>query len=64
MDVIARCVFAMTIHNLGEKDDTFMAKANEAFNFPTNKSPLLLLVCKYLKEIFYMWEIHLNLITF
>ena len=47
MDVIARCAFGMTIENLGEKDDPFMNNAKKVFNPDVNKTPLILLPCKF-----------------
>lgn len=47
MDVIARCVFGMTIENLGAKDDVFMRYAKVVFSPPINKTPLILLLCKF-----------------
>lgn len=51
MDVIARCAFGMTIKNLGGEEDPFMKKAKEVFSPPVNKSPIILIVCKYLAFI-------------
>ena len=48
MDVIARCAFGMTIENLGGKDDPFMNNAKVIFNPYANKTPLILLPCKWL----------------
>lgn len=48
MDVIARCAFGMTIDNLGEKDDPFMKKAKAVFSPPVNKTPLILVLCRFL----------------
>lgn len=47
MDVIARCVFGMTIDNIGENDDPFVAKAKDMFNFPASKSPAILLAREF-----------------
>ena len=47
MDVIARCAFGMTIENLGGKDDPFMNNAKVIFNPYANKTPLILLPCKF-----------------
>lgn len=47
MDVIARCVFGIALENLGETDDVFMRNAKAAFNPPTQKSPLALVLSKF-----------------
>jgi cytochrome P450 family 3 subfamily A len=47
MDVIARCAFGLKIDNLGSKDDPFMKNAAYILNPPANKSPIVLLPCKY-----------------
>ena len=47
MDVIARCAFGMTINNLGGEDDPFMKKAKHVFSPPVNKSPMIMIPCKY-----------------
>jgi len=43
MNVISKCAFGMTIENLGEKDDPFMANAVKVFNAPLAKTPLILI---------------------
>ena len=48
MDVIARCVFNLTIDNLGDTDDPFMRNAKKLFSPPVVKSPLILIICKQL----------------
>lgn len=52
MDVIARCAFGMNIENLGESDDPFMRNAAKIFRPPVNKTPLILLLCKYWIKVY------------
>lgn len=47
MEVIAKCAFGMTIDHLGEDDDPFMKKAKEVFSPRVNRSPLILMPCKF-----------------
>ncbi len=48
MDVIARCAFGLKIETLGNEDDTFIKNAQHVLNPPTNRSPIVLLPCKFL----------------
>ena len=56
MDIIAKCAFGLKIDNLEDKQNIFMEKAQQTFTSETNTSPLMLLFCKNMHYMFFIWS--------
>ena len=46
MDVIAQCAFGITLENLHDNTDQFIARARAMFNPPVNRTPFAVIPCK------------------